>query len=158
MADYAFRAATGNDLTMLSGWLGQLQVARWWPDPARQLALIREDLGDPAMTQLIVSHGGDPIAYVQHYPARKWAAPQFAHLPHDTIALDLFAGPQGFGHGGRYLRQLGDDLLTRAQMLAIDPLPANTTATRAFRSAGFEGNVIRPDSDGKSVLVMTRRR
>ncbi|NHF73612.1 GNAT family N-acetyltransferase [Paracoccus xiamenensis] len=157
MADYSFRAVTGNDLTMLSGWLQQLQVRRWWREND-ELDQIRAHIADPAISPLIVSRGDDPIAYVQHYSARRWPAPQFAHLPHDTVALDLFSGPMGFGHGASWLRQLGDDLLGRVSMLATDPTTDNVAAVRAYRKAGFDGDVIRPDADGKPVLVMTRRR
>ncbi len=158
MPDYGFRSVTGNDLSMLTGWLTQLQVSRWWPDAGDQVTKIREHLGDPAITPLIVTHDDQPIAYVQHYPKRRWPAPQFAHLAHDAVALDAFSGPMGFGHGGAWLRQLGDRLLENVSTLAIDPTPDNTRAVRAYKRSGFEGNVIRPDADGRSVLVMTRRR
>ncbi|TKW66473.1 MAG: acetyltransferase [Paracoccus denitrificans] len=158
MGKYSFRSVTGNDLTMLSGWLNQLQVSRWWPNAANQIAGIREHLGDPSITPMIVGFGDDPIAYVQHYRARRWPAPQFGHLPHDTVALDLFSGPMGFGHGGLWLRELGDQLLEQVSMLAIDPTTDNVAAVRAYRKAGFEGDVIRLDADDKRVLVMTRRR
>ncbi len=158
MIDYSFRNVTGNDLTMLSGWLSQLQVRRWWPDATDQIAHIRDHIGDPAITPLIVMADEQPIAYVQHYPARRWPAPQFGHLPHDTVALDLFSGPKGFGHGGAWLRQLGDVLLENVSMLAIDPPTVTVAAVRAYRKAGFDGDVIRPDAKGRPVLVMTRRR
>ncbi|WBU60241.1 GNAT family N-acetyltransferase [Paracoccus albus] len=158
MAEYDFRAVTGNDLTMLSGWLGQLQVSRWWPNGPDQIKGIREHIADPSVSPMIVSLDDEPIAYVQHYRARRWPAPQFGHLPYDTIALDLFSGPKGFGHGGAWLRQLGDSLLADVSMLAIDPTTDNVAAVRAYRKAGFDGDVIRPDADGKPVLVMTRRR
>ncbi len=158
MGDYGFRTVTGNDLSMLTGWLTQLQVSRWWPDPGQQIAKIRTRLGDPAITQLIVTDGETPIAFVQHYPARRWPAPQFAHLAHDTIGLDMFSGPSGFGHGGAWLRQLGDRLLGHASTLALDPTASNTRAVRAYRRAGFDGDVIRKDAQGDPVLVMTRRR
>lgn len=158
MSDYGFRTTTGNDLSMLTGWLSQLQVARWWPDAGQQINDIRARLGDPAITQLIVTQAETPIAFVQHYPARRWPAPQFAHLAHDTIGLDMFSGPSGFGHGGAWLRQLGDQLLEHASTLAVDPTAGNTRAVRAYRRAGFDGDVIRKDAEGDPVLVMTRRR
>ena len=158
MAEYGFRTVTGNDLSMLTGWLTQLQVSRWWPNTGDQISKIRERLGNRAITQLIVTEAETPIAFVQHYAARGWSDPQFAHLAHDTTGLDMFSGPSGFGHGGAWLRQLGDQLLERASTLAMDPTPDNTRATRAYKRAGFEGSVIRPDATDKSVLVMTRRR
>ena len=158
MADYSFRTVTGHDLSMLTSWLSQLQVARWWPDAGPQITRIQSRLADPAMTQLIVTQAETPIAFVQHYPARRLPAPQFAHLAHDTIGLDMFSGPSGFGHGGKWLRQLGDQLLENASTLTLDPATGNTRAVRAFRAAGFDGDVIRKDAQDNPVLVMTRRR
>lgn len=158
MAEYGFRAVTGNDLSMLTGWLTQLQVARWWPDAGQQVAKIRDLLGNPAITQQVVIHDDVPIAFVQHYPARRWPAPHFAHLPHDTVGLDMFSGPGGFGHGAAWLHQLGEELLQQASMLALDPSPNNVAAVRACRKAGFNGDVIRLDGEGQPALVMTRRR
>ena len=158
MAEYGFRTVTGNDLSMLTGWLTQLQVSRWWPNTGDQISKIRERLGNPAITQLIVTEAETPIAFVQLYPARRWPAPQFAHLAHDTLGLDMFSGPSGFGHGGAWLRQLGDQLLEHASTLAVDPTAGNTRAVQAYRRAGFDGDVIRKDAEGDPVLVMTRRR
>ena len=158
MAEYGFRTVTGNDLSMLTGWLTQLQVSRWWPNTGDQISKIRERLGNPAITQLIVTMAETPIAFVQHYAARGWSDPQFAHLAHDTIGLDMFSGPSGFGHGGAWLRQLGDQLLDNVSTLALDPTASNTRAVRAYRRAGFDGDVIRKDAQGDPVLVMTRRR
>lgn len=158
MADYAFRTVTGNDLPMLTGWLAQMQVSRWWPDAGQQITRIQSRLADPAIAQLIVSHDDAPIAFVQHYPARRVPAPQFAHLAHDTIGLDMFSGPAGFGHGAKWLQQLGDQLLTNVSTLVLDPTTANIRAVRAYRAAGFDGDVIRKDAQGDPVLVMTRRR
>lgn len=152
MGDYGFRPVAADDLPMLAGWLGQVQVARWWPAP------IRENAGHADLTRLVVTRGTESIAYAQHYPAHRWQAPQFAHLPHDAVGIGLFSGPQGFGHGGAWLRQLGDDLLLRASMLVVDPVPGNIRAVRACRKAGFAGDVIRAGPDGQAVLVMTRRR
>ena len=70
----------------------------------------------------------------------------------------MFSGPSGFGHGGAWLRQLGDQLLEHATTLAVDPTAGNTRAVRAYRRAGFDGDVIRKDAQGDPVLVMTRRR
>lgn len=158
MSDYDFRTVTGNDLTMLSGWLNQLQISRWWPDPARQLHRIQQDLANAAMTQLIVMQDDTPLAFVRHYPARRVPAPQFAHLPHDTIALDQLSGPLGPQHVEGWLGQLGDRLLQEVSMLATDPTTNNVASVRAYRQAGFGGDVIRQNGDGRPVLVMTRRR
>lgn len=155
MPDYAFRPVTDDDLPMLATWLRQPQVARWWPGPGRQIALVREDLGHKVMRQVIAYLGATPLGYAQSYPAHHWPAPHFAGLPADTLALDVFGGPDGRGHGGAWLRALGDLLLLDASTLAIDPDPKNLRAIRAYEKAGFSGDQIRPDAKDHPTRVMT---
>ncbi|MFN3526133.1 MAG: GNAT family N-acetyltransferase [Paracoccus sp. (in: a-proteobacteria)] len=149
---------TRADLPMLAQWLASAEVAAWWEGPDRQIALVTEDLDHPAMTQVIVMWGDQPIAYAQYYPAQAWPAPHFAHLPGNAIAIDVFAGPAGRGHGGGWLRALGDLLLQQASTLAIDPDPENIRAIRAYEKAGFSGSEIRIDGEGHPVRVLTRLR
>ncbi|WBU56757.1 GNAT family N-acetyltransferase [Paracoccus sediminicola] len=158
MAEYGFQVVAEDDLPMLADWLRQEAVSRWWKNADMQIAEIREHISDPGIALRIVTAADAPIAYVQHYPAARWPAPHFAGLPPDSVAIDLFSGPQGFGHGGRWLRQLGDMLLRRVSTLAIDPTPENSRAIGAYQHAGFTGDVIRPDAEGNCVRVMTRRR
>lgn len=158
MPDYSFRPVTRDDLPMLAGWLAAPEVAAWWEGVDRQIALVTEDLDHPAMTQVIALLDGQPIAYAQHYPVQAWPAPHFAHLPADAIAIDVFSGPAGRGHGSRWLRALGDLLLRQSPVLAIDPDPENRRAIRAYENAGFSGSDIRIDGEGHSVRVMTRLR
>lgn len=158
MPDDSFRPMTRADLPMLADWLASPEVAQWWPGPAHQQALLNEDLDRPEMAQLIVLLDGQPIAYAQHYPAQRWPAPHFAHLPEDAIAIDVFSGPAGRGHGSRWLRALGDLLLRQSPVLAIDPDAENARAIRAYENAGFSGSEIRPDAKGHPVRVMTRLR
>ena len=158
MPDYNFRPVVAADLPMLAEWLRQPAVARWWPGPDRQIALVREDMDNGAMRQVIACRGDMPLGYAQSYPALHWPAPHFAGLPAGTVALDVFGGPQGMGQGGAWLRALGDLLLRDAAMLAIDPNPENARAIRACEKAGFAGTRIVADSAGQAVRVMTRRR
>ncbi|MCF3973645.1 GNAT family N-acetyltransferase [Paracoccus salsus] len=158
MPDYRFRPVTQADLPMLSEWLRDPQIARWWPGPDRQIALLREDLGHEVIRQVIALQNDTPLGYAQTYPAFHWPAPQFAGLPQDSIAIDVFGSPQGRGKGGAWLRVLGDLLLRDASMLVIDPAPENLRAIRAYEKAGFSGDLTRTDSAGQTVRVMTRRR
>lgn len=143
---------------MLADWLAAPPVAEWWGDPAEQLALIAEDLDNPAMTALIALAGGDPIAYAQHYPAHHWNAPHFHDLPPDAVAIDAFSAPQGMGQGGAWLDALARRLLESAPVLVIDPEPDNLRAIRAYEKAGFSGAEIRPSEDGSPARILTRRR
>ncbi|WP_265499259.1 GNAT family N-acetyltransferase [Paracoccus beibuensis] len=152
------RPVTAGDLPMLALWLARPEVARWWPDPKHQLGLVREDLDEAAMTQVIAMDGDTPLGYAQYSPAHHWPAPHFADLPADAIAIDVFGGPKGMGRGGEWLRALADELLERTSLLAIDPDPENLRAVRAYRKAGFSGDHILRDGEGAPVRVMTRRR
>lgn len=143
---------------MLAGWLAQPEVAAWWRVPDHQIRLIREDLGHLVMRQVIACRADVPLGYAQYYPARHWPAPHFADLPEDSIAIDVFGAPAGRGHGGAWLRELGDLLLREASTLAIDPASDNHRAIRAYEKAGFAGDLVRTDSEGQPVRVMTRRR
>ena len=158
MPDYVFRPVTQADLPMLAEWLRDPRVAEWWQGPDRQIALVREDLADGLMRQVIALTRDLPLGYAQSYPAHHWPAPHFADLPPDTVALDVFGAPQGWGHGGAWLRALGDLLLQDASTLAIDPHPENLRAIRAYEKAGFSGDRMARDGEGSPVRVMTRRR
>lgn len=158
MADYRFRPVIPADLPILADWLSDPRVAEWWGGPEREIQLIREDLGHDVMRQVIALRGDTPLGYAQFYPAFHWPAPHFAGLPADTIALDVFGGPLGWGHGGSWLRALGDLLLRDVSTLAIDPDPENLRAIRAYAKAGFAGTRIAADSEGYPVRIMTRRR
>ena len=156
--DYGFRPVTRSDLPMLAEWLRDPQTAAWWPDPDHQLTLVTEDLIEPAMRQLIALLGETPVGYAQCYPAHHWPAPHFHDLPRDTIAIDVFGAPDARGHGGAWLRALGDVLLAETGTLAIDPSPDNQRAIRAYEKAGFHGGAIRRDGEGQATRVMTRLR
>lgn len=158
MGDYSFRPVTEADLPMLADWLQTPAVSPWWRGAEKQLAGIAEDLCDPAMTQVIALSGESPIAYAQFYEAHHWDAPHFRTLPQGTLAIDVFAGPEGLGHGGGWLRALSDKLLADAPALVIDPEPTNARAIRAYEKAGFAGDVIAASEDGTPARIMTRYR
>lgn len=160
MADYSLRPVTRADLPMLADWLCQPAVAEWWQDPAAQLAGIEEDLDEPAMTLLIVVRDGHPIAYVQHSLAAHWGEAHYdaMDLPAGTVAMDVFSGPAGIGHGGEWLDAVARDLLRYAPALVIDPDPRNTRAIRAYEKAGFSGDLVVPGHQGQPARMMTRRR
>lgn len=155
MADSWFRPATNADLPMLAGWLAAPGIARWWPDAARQIALIQADLTNPAMTQLIVTSGDGPIGYAQHCRAADSDNPLMASLPKDSLALDAFANPMALGQGSAWLKTLGDQLLRHAPLIAVDPEPANRRALRAYEKAGFDHPAHPPSAPR---ILMTRRR
>ena len=140
-AAYAFRPANEADLEMLRLWLATPEPMRWWGDPQSELALIREDLDEPAMQQWIVGFARRDFAYAQAYEVHAWPQPHLADFPQGAMAIDAFIGvPEmiGKGHGGRFLKLLAERLGAEgAPLVVIDPDAANERAQRAYRRAGF---------------------
>lgn len=140
-ARYFFRIVQRHDLPMLRIWLGTPEPSRWWGDPETELALIEEDLAGDAMQQWIVSCGNRAFAYAQTYEVHAWPQPHLANLPQGAMAIDAFIGvPEmiGQGHGGKFLRQLAEQLLAEgAPLIVIDPARDNERAQHAYHRAGF---------------------
>lgn len=160
MAEYVFRPMTAADLPMLADWLRTPDVADWWADPDRQVAELPDKLADARMTPLIVQRDGKPIAYAQVSDAAQWQAPHYDALntPTGTLALDVFAGPDGMGHGGEWLDALARHLLADVPALIIDPDPENLRAIRAYQKAGFQGDTVFANEEGQPARMMTRYR
>jgi len=158
LTPYAFRPVAWDDFALLGRWLQAPEVVRWWGDPATELALLRGDMDEPAMTMLIVSHDGTPFAYAQHYEVHAWPQPHFAGLPGGTRAIDAFVGEPamlGCGHGSAFLRVLAERLVRDgAPLVAIDPGVANLRAQRAYAKAGFRGNTVVATDAGPAVLML----
>jgi aminoglycoside 6'-N-acetyltransferase len=154
---YAFRPVAWDDFAFLERWLHAPEVVRWWGDPAEQLALLREDMDEPAMTMLIVTADDRPFAYAQHYEVHAWPQSHLAALPRGARALDAFIGESemlGRGHGSAFLRLLAETLRRDgAPAVAIDPDLDNERARRAYGNAGFRGDAIVETEAGPAVLM-----
>ena len=158
---YSFRPLARGDLPLVANWLRTPEVVRWWGEPKRELALIKEDLDAAEMTQWIVSCEGAAFAYTQAYEVHAWPQPHLAHLPSGAMAVDAFIGEPGMigrGHGARFLRLLADEL-TRAgaPLVVIDPDAGNHRARRAYRKAGFRGDALVETAAGSIVLMVFDR-
>lgn len=138
---YSFHPVTAADLPLLRRWLEAPAVREWWGDPDHEIGLIREDLAEDRMVNLIVQLAGKPFAYVQHYDVNDWPQAHLTHLPAGSRAIDTFIGDEtmlGGGHASSYLRQLALALLRQgAPEVVIDPETSNGRARRAFERAGF---------------------
>jgi aminoglycoside 6'-N-acetyltransferase len=158
MGSYLFRPFTVADLSTAELWLKTPEVPRWWPDPAFQLAALREDLDEPLMRQWIVEYRAWPFAYVQAYEAHAWPQPHLHHLPRGALVLDAFIGEPdmlGRGHGSRFLRSLADTLMREgAPLVAIDPVVENFRARRAFVRAGFAEDAVLKTEHGLVALML----
>jgi aminoglycoside 6'-N-acetyltransferase len=160
MSAYRFRPFTAADLPIAERWLKTPEVARWWPDPARQLASLKEHLDEPRMRQRIVEHQVQPFAYVQVYEAHAWPQAHLQHLPRVAQALDVFVGEPdmlGRGHGSAFLRLFARQLVANgAPLVAIDPAIENVRARRAFARAGFAEESVVQAAQGLVALMIFR--
>jgi aminoglycoside 6'-N-acetyltransferase len=161
MSQYSFRPFLRADLALMSRWLREPEVARWWVDPEKQLGLVTEDLDEPLMRQWIVEHDGQPFAYVQAYSAHAWPQPHLARLPAGTEMLDTFIGEPsmlGRDHGSTFLAEFADMLLSQgASLVGLDPAFDNARARRAFARAGFREQRIVDTADGPVALMVFGR-
>lgn len=155
---YAFRPATELDLPLLQTWLRTPEVSRWWGDPDQQIALLREDLGEPRMVMRIVSFEGRPFAYAQDYDVHVWPQEHFADLPAGSRAIDAFIGAPDFigrGHGSAFLGLLAERLRREgAPTVAIDPSADNLRARRAYEKAGFRSGAVVGTSADPVILMI----
>lgn len=158
MFSYRFRLFTDTDLPTVKCWLTTPEVVRWWGDPAEQLELLKEDLGEPSMRQWIVEHHERPFAYVQAYEAHAWPQFHLQHLPSGAQVIDAFIGEPdmlGRGHGSAFLRVLAGMLIREgAPLVAIDPDVENLRARRAFARAGFAEDAVVQSEQGRVALMV----
>src|SRR6266702_1172517 len=107
MVPYQFRPMTTADLPMVRRWLATPHVVQWWGNANEQLALVRGDLEQPAMDQLIVATAGRPFGYLQCYDLVAWPDESFGAQPQGTRAIDQFIGEPDMvdrGHGSAFIR------------------------------------------------------
>jgi len=155
---YAFRSMTADDLPTIRQWLAKPYVAEWWGDPAKQFALVSEDLTHPAMDQFIVAYDSRPFAYLQCYDPNAWANHGFGTLPTGARGIDQFIGEEHMiehGHGSAFIRAFAERLLgAGVPQILTDPSPANTRAIRAYEKAGFCKQRPVNTPDGAALLMV----
>ena len=138
MSLYNFRRFTHCDLPMAAHWLQQAEVARWWGDPAKELAVITEDLNEPMMRQWVVEYRGRPFGYAQTYPVHAWPQSHFKHLPDEAKAIDAFIGEPdmlGCGHGRAFLRVFAEMLIAEGAPLVDRSEPGQSSCSPGLCSS-----------------------
>lgn len=140
LEDYEFRSVVSADLPMLSEWLREPEVVRWYEDPD-YIDELEKHLTDTRISMQLVLFRTLPIAYVQDYDIHAWPEHHLAYLPERSRGIDTFIGAaeaMGKGHGSNFLllrvRQLFADGIPA---LGIDPHPGNAWARRAYQKVGF---------------------
>jgi aminoglycoside 6'-N-acetyltransferase len=127
------------DLPRLERWLSLPHVARWWADPAHQIAqaISRPEGAGHAVLQV----GGAPAGYVRWQRVDD-AVADALEVPRRSWDADILIGEEslvGRGIGRRAVRMLCDELLAdgTAALVGLVTSTGNARAIRAFVGAGF---------------------
>jgi aminoglycoside 6'-N-acetyltransferase len=136
---YDFRRATESDLATIGRWLGERHVAKWWGKAPAELEEIAGHIRDGDAEPYIVSVAGEPIAYLQTYPAE--ADADIPPQPTGTLGVDFLIGETsalGKGHGPGMLNQLASQCLAAGVVRLIsDPDGRNISSVGCLGRAGF---------------------
>lgn len=155
---YQFSPMTRTDLPLLRRWLATPEVTRWWGEPEEQLALVRDDLAEPAMAQFIVHCDGRPFGYLQCYDLAVWCDPAFGVQPRGTRGIDQFIGEPdmlGRGHGTALIRRFLTMRFTDGTpRIVTDPDPGNLRAIRCYEKAGFLRDRVVETHGGPALLMV----
>lgn len=148
----AFSPLTRDDFALMSSWLAEAQVERWWCDP-HDLEALERDYGpivdgiDPTHALIARLHGR-PFGYIQRY--RYGDEPEYmdeirpiAPVGSDTLSLDYLIGePDARGRGlgvAMIVACVADSWLAfpDADAVVVPVAAGNTASWRALRAAGF---------------------
>jgi len=142
------RLATPADAELITGWLSEEAVHRWWggaPVPRREVEEKYTGRRAPGVVVHLVEAAGRPVGLLQ------------AWQDADACGLDLFvaAAEQGRGVGPVAARALAEDLTARGwRNLTVDPAVENVVAVRAWSRAGFVPTGERGTDEGRETLQM----
>jgi len=154
---YTFKAVNSQNLILLSDWLKEPMVSRWYDDP-NYIDHLEEHLNDSRIRMQIVYYNEVPIAYVQDYDIHAWTNHPLAFLPNKARGIDTFIGSSdliGIGHGSSYLSILCHRYFQQGiPALGIDPHPDNILARFAYKKVGFVENS-EVDSEWGRIVTMS---
>jgi aminoglycoside 6'-N-acetyltransferase len=152
------RPLTRADYGLLSEWLAQAHVARWWHHET-SAAHIEADFGavidgNEAGEVFIASTGGRPFGLIQRYayadyPEYLEEVSRVVEVPDGAVSMDYFVGESSLlnrGLGSSMVRALldrtwqtqkGHDGYERATAVIIPVVVANTASWRTLENAGM---------------------
>jgi aminoglycoside 6'-N-acetyltransferase len=155
---YRFIPVEPRHLNMISEWLAEPHVARWWnEDPEKELAGVAESMDSISVEPFIIMLGDEPIGYLQSYDPHLEEDHPYQDQPSGTLGMDLFIGEPhliGQGHGARLIDEFVSLLFEEGvPRVIIDPDPANKQAIRAYEKAGFVAFETRTSSYGPALML-----
>jgi aminoglycoside 6'-N-acetyltransferase len=144
------RLSTPDDVDLLTGWLADPEVYRWWggvPVPREQVEEKYIGQRRPEVETFIVEATGEPIGFLQYWQGNPTSG-----------GIDMFLIPSKRGQGlgpdaaRAIVRYLLDEL--GWQRVTVDPSADNAGAIRAWTRAGFRFEREWPDAaDGPAILM-----
>jgi aminoglycoside 6'-N-acetyltransferase len=147
-----YRRLTRADFPVVSQWLAQPHVARWWRQ-AHSLEAVEGEYGpavdgrDPTDV-FIVEHDGRPVGLIQRYRLdanadwQKVLAP--TGTPQDALSIDYLIGDEDLTGRGLGPRMIADCVAEGWQLhpdlsaVVVPVQQANRASWRALEKAGFE--------------------
>jgi aminoglycoside 6'-N-acetyltransferase len=152
MSSYSFRPLARNDFAMLSGWLTQPHIARWWADDASPEG-VEADYGpvidgkEPC--EVFIAHrDGNTVGLVQRlalaaYPQYVAEIETIVPVPRNSWSIDYLIGlPEHTRHGwgsemvAAFTARLWRDEAT-AFCLIVPVHAQNVASWRALERAGY---------------------
>lgn len=138
-----FEPLTREAFPMLREWLSEPNVRRWWGEPEHELRLMEYFLTSDSDHGYVVQIDQKSVGYIQNWTPQDYIddEPWAFDLPQQTIAIDIFMGPNSSGKGvgpliiKAFCAKLFD---AGATYLVIDPEASNTRAISAYSKAGFK--------------------
>lgn len=147
-----FRALTVADLPLLTQWLREPAVARWWNHETTAEAIERDFgpsvRGEEPGEDLVVSTDGEPIGLVQRsvirdYPEELVEFAALVDVPDGAVELDYLIGDaarRGRGLGTRMIAAAVEDTWIAhptAPAVLVAVVAANVASWRALDKAGL---------------------
>ncbi|MET0866411.1 MAG: GNAT family N-acetyltransferase [Nakamurella sp.] len=151
-ATISWRQLSAEDLPLLTEWLREPGVARWWNHDT-STAGVEADFGPSVRGEepgqdLVVSVDGRPVGLVQRsviadYPEDLEEFEAIVDVPAGAVELDYLIGDaalRGRGLGGRMIAAVVDDTWTAypaAPVVLVAVVAANVASWRALEKAGL---------------------
>jgi aminoglycoside 6'-N-acetyltransferase len=155
---YRFIPVEPRHLNMISDWLAEPHVAKWWgANPEEEMASIMEHLDSVSVEPFIIMLGDEAVGYLQTYDPHLEDDHPYQDQPTGTLGLDQFIGEPdliGQGHGPRLLDEFVSLLFEEGvPRVIVDPDPANEQAIKAYKKAGFIAFDTRTSIYGPALLM-----
>ena len=166
MGSFSFKKIKESDLLLLSKWLEEPHVKKWWPilEKDELLSEFLQRIRSKDTFGYIVNLDDKPIGYIQYYFVDGKTDKTGLWLPKDiltksVIGTDQFIGDPnkiGKGHGTKFIKEFIEFIFKNeldVKTVIVDPDPKNIAAIRCYEKIGFKKVNEFDVSWGKALLM-----